>query len=646
MRVIYFSFSLSPSTCLILSKTRVLSKSKQSRWATEKKMKNLKKLPLSAAILIALTTQAQEKLANVVVTASRYQQAIEDIIPSVSVINKEDIETLQANNILDILSLQQGIDVARTGGTGSSTSIFMRGTNSNHTLVLINGMRAGSSFTGSFAWEHIPVAQIEQIEIVRGTRVSYYGADAIGGVINIITKQQDNLTSSYTGGSFDTQNFNFAYGNSSELSRYTISLNSLKTDGFSATNANNAFAFNPDDDGYENQSININTQNDFATGSLTFNLMESHGDTDFDTGNSDSKERIARLSWNNLIANNWHSEFAIGNNYNELSTKVFSSNFNSQRYSVDWLLNKQIDYKHYSYGITYRNEKAEFLNPNAIEVSFSDSRNNLAAFANLQSTFNKTILAASIRYDDNSVYGGDFSADFDWAYHITDNSRVNFSVGSAFHAPNINELFSPNFQGLVTSPITGESVFAFAFEGNPDLKPEESLNYELGYKTNYSENSNLSFNAFYYKIDNLIEFQGFTFKPVNVNKATIKGLEADYTYQQNGLKFNINATVQSAKNDTTSSKLLRRPDNKLNISLDKNYNAFSVGSSVRYASKSPDFGVTLDAYSVLDLRAAYQINHNWNIALKLENVLDEDYQIVNGYNTPKSSAYFTIRWQN
>jgi len=579
------------------------------------------------------------------VTASRYEQDKDDVIPSLTVIDRTDILNLQANNILDLLSLQQGLDVARNGGPGSATSVFMRGTNSNHVLVLIDGMRVGSSFSGAFTWENVPISQIERIEIVRGTRVSYYGSDAIGGVINIITRNQDKLYARYTVGSFDSHNFDVGFGESGLTSQYSLVLGSQKTDGFSATNENNEFSYDPDNDGYENQSLNMNYSTDLTNGHLKINFLQANADSDFDIGNSDSTERVARISWLRPIFNDWDSELSFGNNYNQLETQVYASKFNSNRNNIEWLINKQINLTRLAYGLSYRNEVADFINFNAPEVSFSDNRNNVALFANLQSTHHSNLFSLSGRFDKNSVYGSDFSSDIAWARRMNQNSTLNLSAGTAFHAPSINELFSPNFQGVVVSPITGEDVFAFSFEGNPNLQPEESINYELGYKTKLSNSQNLNFNLFYYIIDNLIDFQGPTFKPVNVNEARIKGFETAYDYRNNGLIININATIQSAKNNLTNTALLRRPDNKINFSIDKTYGAFSLGSSLRYASKSPDFGVELDSYSVIDIRVAYRINQNWRMALKFDNVANESYQIVNGYNTPKNSAYLTLEWQ-
>jgi vitamin B12 transporter len=617
-------------------------------------MKKANLLPLPAALLLCFNISAadNEKIyqqAKTVVTASRYEQAQDDIIPSITVIDREDILNLQAINILDLLALQQGIDVARNGGNGTATSVFMRGTNSNHTLVLIDGMRVSSSFTGSFAWEHLPVSQIERIEIVRGTRVSYYGSDAIGGVINIITRKQDKLYVRYTTGSYDTHNFDIGYGGSTDKSQYSLIFGSQKTDGYSATNDNNIFTFNPDDDGYENLSINLNASYDLNNSTLSLNYLESKADVEFDSffnlGNSDTTERVIRLAWSGQILNGWDTEIAFGNNNNSLATKAFSNSFESDRNTLDLLFNRGFNKHHIGLGFSYRNEDSQFHNRVVSQLNYSDSRDNLAAFANWRGNFDKNILSVSGRFDHNDVYGNDTSADFDWAYQLNNKLRFNVSAGTAFHAPNLNELFSPSFQALVFSPELGTFVNFFAFEGNPDLKPEESTNYELGLKAKLSERHNLSFNAFYYQIDNLVDFQGRTFKPVNVNESTIKGLEAEYNYQYNNLSLNINATVQDANNDETDKPLLRRPDNKLNISIDKFFNKFSMGSSIRYASKNPDFITNLDSYTVIDLRAAYALNKHWKVSLKVENAADEDYQIINGFNTPAAAAYLSIQWQ-
>jgi vitamin B12 transporter len=617
-------------------------------------MKKAQLFTLSACIVLSSYTYADEdndvyQQERKVVTASRYEQSELDVIPSISIINREDILNLQANNILDLLSLQQGIDVARTGGNGSQTSVFMRGTNSNHTLVLIDGMRVSSSFTGSFTWENLSISQIESIEIVRGSRVSYYGSDAIGGVINIITRKQDKLYMRYTAGSFGTNNVDAGFGQSTDNAQYSLVIGSQHTDGFSATNENNFFSFNPDDDAYENNSVGLNASYDFESSQLAFNYLESRANVDFDSfynlGRSKASDRIARLTWQAQIFDSWNSEIALGNNKNSLVTKAFSNDFNSNRSTFDWLMDKNFDTNHVGFGLSYRTEDSEFNHSLINQLNYDNSRNNIAAFANWTGTFNKNILSLSGRFDHNNIYGNNSTGNVDWAYQQSDKLRFNISAGTAFKAPNLNELYSPQLQLIAFSPELDAFVNFFAFEGNLDLEPEESINYEVGLKSQFTDQQDLSFNVFYYKIDNLIDFLGPTFKPTNLNQSSIKGLEAAYNLKYEDFKLNINATVQDANNDETDTPLLRRPDNKVNISLDKFFNKFSVGSSIRYASKSPDFGVDLDSYTVIDLRAAYKFNDHWKLSAKIENAADEEYQIVNGYNTPEASGYITIEWQ-
>ena len=605
-------------------------------------MKHTQLLAMSACLILSNYSDANEDVyqqERSVVTASRYEQAQIDVIPSITVIDREDILNLQANSILDLLALQQGIDVARTGGNGSQTSIFMRGTNSNHTLVLIDGVRASSSFTGSFTWENLPISQIEGIEIVRGSRVSYYGSDAIGGVINIITRKQDNLYVQYTGGSFGTNNVDAGFGQVKDNVQYSLVVGSHNTDGFSSTNENNLYGFNPDDDAYENNSLGIKASYDLKSSQILFNYLGSKSNADFDSfynaGHSKASDRIARLSWRGELFNSWNSEIAIGNNRNTIATQIYTSDYNSNRYTLDWLMNKNIDNNHIGFGMSYRNEDSEFNHDIVNQLSYDSSRNNLAVFANWQGVYDRTIFSISGRFDHNNVYGDNTTGNVDWSYKVNNKWRLNLSAATAFHAPNLNELYSPDFQ------MDG----FFSFEGNLDLKPEESVNLEIGLKARLSETQNLSFNLFHYKIDNLVSYIGSTFKPTNLNKSTIKGLEAAYNYQYKSLKLNVNATVQDANNDETNTALLRRPDNKVNLSIDKFFDKISIGSSIRYASENPDYGVELDGYTIIDLRAAYEFNEHWKVSAKIENATDKDYQIINGYNTPDLSGYLTIQWQ-
>lgn len=615
-------------------------------------MKNPYLLPILASITFSQSLYSEEvyQQDKTVVTASRYEQSREDVIPSVTVIDRDEIDNLQSKDILDILSLQAGIDVARSGGFGSATSVFMRGTNSNHVLVLINGMQSGSTATGSFAWEHLPVSQIERIEIVRGTRVSYYGTDAIGGVINIITRKQQGTSIRMTGGSYDSQSYDLALGNSKDKFQYSLSLGYQESNGFSATNENNLYGYNPDDDGYKNKSINFGSTYTMDSGSqFSLKHFETRGDVDFDSsfnvGHSKNTEQVSRLVWQGELFSQWQSEIAIGRNKNTIDTKAFSDGYNTERRSVDLLANKQIENHKVGLGLSYKEEDARYIHHLVSPFNYAESRTNKAFFVNWLGNFEQNTLSMSARYDDNNTYGADTTANLDWAYLFNDKVRFNFSAGTAFHAPDMNALYSPSGQLIIYSPELDEFVNFYSFEGNPDLKPETSTHFEIGLKAKLSVHQNLAVNIFHYEIDNLFDYQGPTFKPVNILESRIKGLEINYGLNFQNWSLNANATIQDAENKDTGEALLRRPDEKLNISFDRYLNNFSIGSSLRYASQREDYGVTLQGYTVIDLRAAYRFNDNWKLAFRLENMTDEEYQLVNGYNTPGASGYVTLEWR-
>jgi vitamin B12 transporter len=205
----------------------------------------------------ALAENAQQQELNpVVVTATRTSQTADETLASVTVITRDDIERSQSQDLFEVLRTQAGVDVARTGNAGGDISLFLRGTNSNHTLTLIDGVRVSSAATGKFSLTAIDVSQIERIEIVRGPRASLYGSDAIGGVIQIFTRQSTGVRVRAEGGSFGTKKLDFGLGGGDKI-KYSLNASLKDIDGYSATNENNVFSFNPDKDSFKAKNISF-----------------------------------------------------------------------------------------------------------------------------------------------------------------------------------------------------------------------------------------------------------------------------------------------------------------------------------------------------------------------------------------------------
>lgn len=580
------------------------------------------------------------KQPDILVTANRQPESAFDVISSLTIIQRSDIVNLQAQDILDILRLQTGIDISRNGGPGSTASVFLRGSNSDQVLVLIDGVNVSSNITGSFAWENLPANQIERIEIIRGSKASVYGSDAIGGVIQIFTRNNDRFNMAYTGGSFDTHNIDIGWGQSLNEGYFSIMGASQKTDGFSASRPS-WFAYDADDDGYENLSLNVQAGTTVGKGNISVSYLQTRGDIDFDQGNSDSRNENIQFSYDSSFNQNWRHDLQLAYQQSRLNTPVFDSQFDSQRSELNWLLfySSDASSSRWTAGFQWNREEAVIpASANATTGTFLNSdRHNLALFGQWKGHYDAHDLQASIRYDDNDAYGDELTGDLAWSMRFSQNHKIKAQVGTAFKAPNLSELFTQAFGGAT-------------FFGNADLKPEKSSQIELGYVFDLGNHWFESV-IFQNRIADLIDFRfnaDFTRGTyVNVDEAEISGLELSHQWQTDLWQVTTNSTWQNPVNVTgsKSEQLLRRPKFKWNISGYRNLNNFKLGAHLRYASKRNDFSNQLGSYLTADITFDWRVNDNWQIGVKGVNVTDKDYQLADGFNTMPAAVFATVRWQ-
>ena len=267
----------------------------------------IKKISLALTLVVLSSTTYAVEQDAVIVTATRTAQTVDDSLASVTVINAEQIEQQQAHDLLSLLTSVSGIDMTNNGGMGKTTSVFMRGTSTSHVLVMVDGIKVGSATNGNIAFQHIPVSQIERIEIVRGPRSSLYGSEAVGGVIQIFTKKgkkqkQANIELGY--GSYGTKTFAAGLSGKVEKTSYSINANHLSTDGF-----NTKVGTETDDDGYDNNSVTLNVSHQInKTSSLALNLMQASGHTEYDGSynNSDYVQQTTGLQYSFAALANWN----------------------------------------------------------------------------------------------------------------------------------------------------------------------------------------------------------------------------------------------------------------------------------------------------------------------------------------------------
>lgn len=561
-----------------------------------------------------------------VVTASRVQQPLDETLASVSLITRTDIERSQARGLLELLRLQTGVDVARTGGPGQQTSLFLRGTESNHVLVLVDGIRVNAPQNGAFTWENLPLAQIERIEIVRGPHAAFYGSDAVGGVIQIFTRSPDGVALGARAGSYGTRQASAAVGGG-DAARWRLSADWQDTEGFSAQKPG-GFSFDPDDDGFENTSVSGGvTLAPGDWGNLSFSGLHSDATVEFDPGASDTETTTLGMGWQreNLT-------LRLGYFQEQRATPVFDSGFDAERLSLDWQLNEAVAGGRWTVGLNYRHEDGRSYSLATGATAFGDRRDNTGLFSGLRLPFGQWQTELTLRHDENSEFGGHTTGQAAIARSLGTGTRLRASAGTAFRGPNLNEQFSPGFGGQ--------------FAGNPDLDPETSRSYELGVEHVITAGHRLEASLYHTDVDDLIAFAGENFRAINIRKAGIDGFEASYAWRSGDWQADAGLTLQDTEDESTGRSLLRRADEKYNVTLDRLFaNGGNLGLEVMHHGERRDISNTLDAYTLLNLRLRWPLGEAWALEGRAENLLDEDYELAAGFNTAGASAYVGVSWR-
>ena len=609
----------------------------------------LRKLFLPFSFLTAVLAQAQEAQLEptIEVTATRVAETVDASLADVSVVTRPDIDASHAPDLIELLRLQAGIDVVRGGGAGEQTSIFIRGTNSNHVLVLIDGVRVASANTGAFAFENLPLDAVERIEIVRGPRASYWGSDAIGGVIQIFTRKLEaaHIAASY--GSYRSADGSVGIGQWSDAGGFSAQFGARHVGGFSATNAGICNGpddpyciFNPDDNGYHNHDVVAQGAYRFGAQMLSGTVFRNEGGVSFDNGSfgaghSTTLDQAIGLNLEGPLAPNWNQRLSLGTSREDLETPAFGSAFRSTREQAAWVNDVTLSTtQHIVAGADYSHDRGVTLDSTGFGPTYDVARNDGGIFAGWHAQSGAVNGELSGRYDDNSDFGGAFSGSGAVGWKATEDLRLIASYGNAFRAPTLNELFSPGYGGY--------------YAGNAQLDPERSRTAELGLDWRIDAANRLGVRAFSTRVHDLIDFAGgSTFQAINIAHAQIDGAELTHNLNSGAWSLDSELTLQNPRNTDTGAQLLRRPKEKFSSVLTAALGErASAGVELVWSGKREDYaGTTLGAYSLLNLRASYTLDASWQVGARLENLFDRDYELVHGYNTAGRSLYLTATWQ-
>lgn len=635
----------------------------------------MKKTLLAAALLGCLTTAATAAadqndttagttLPTVIVTATRTPISANDALSSVTVITREDIERLQPTSVADLLTGLPGVAIAQTGGIGAQSSLFLRGTNSDHVLVLIDGVRIGSVSSGLPALEQIPVDAIERIELVRGPRASLYGSDALGGVIQIFLRHgQPNggvaPSVSLTGGSHGYVNGQAGVSGGDPNLWYNASLGGEYTGGIPSCRMGAAelgvacYVDDPRNDAYRNWNGFANFGYRWDNGTeLSFDWLRSKSNVEYAGspygGNDAIEEQYvagARLSFTpvdiwkvTLSAGQSRDDdgtFYQGTYYGEYYPRMPTGYFDSRQNQASWqnditLAAGQL----LTVGVDYRQEHI-FSDTGFEQTTLGDT----GTFAQYQGTFGQNEVQLSARHDNDDQFGGHNTGAAAWGYHFDQGLVLSASYGSAFHAPTFDDLYFPAFGGVPTS--------------NPDLKPESSHSAEIGL-TQQLDSWNWGVNAYQTRINDLIVLDAEqNYVPFNLSRAQIRGIEGQFGFNLDDWRVQSYLTLMQPKDDGGASDpnngnlLPRRPKQTGRVDVDRSFGKFGVGATFFASGKRYDDVANqyrMGGYATTDLRASFNFAPGWQVEAKLANVFDHNYETAYYYNQLGRTWYLTLRY--
>jgi vitamin B12 transporter len=586
---------------------------------------------------------AQEPVQSVdpiIVTANRIPQKLSSVLSDVQIINAEEIARSSNGSLTSLLQSRAGIEISSTGGAGQPSGIFMRGTNSNHVVILLDGVRINSATSGTTALEHIPLNQIERIEILSGAASSVYGADAMGGVIHIMTNRShyagDNLHLSVIAGSEKISNYSMSYSDKVEATQFQFGVGFANSDNRSATNERVAFGFNPDRDPYQNKNFRLGVSHQISRDHLLgVTYVRSNGVTHFDgDANSDDINRqtldTLKLESYNRFTAGWDSLIRLASSRDKIDTTgAFNSRFATTQNQLQWENRIKLDVGTITAGADITRQQVDS------DTLFSQTRRDISGvYVGLIQQRDVHQWQLNARHDQLSGYGGYNVASAAYGYKFQEGWRGIFNAGSAFKAPSFNDLYYPD---------------AFGYKGNPNLKPERSRNVEAALEYRRG-NSTARLGHYRNRLSDLIVINSDFSTVENLAQASISGTSLRASHSQNGLQLRGEMSFQNATDDVTGNWLQRRARRFGSIganyqSGDVQYGGDVIASGARYDSSINAPGNRMGGYALLNLFARMKVSDSLNLQARIDNANDKNYELAQGYNTPGRRFFAGLEWQ-
>ena len=593
-------------------------------------------MALAAAFPTLAQTDAQaaeKRLSETVVTATRTATRVDEVVSDVVVVDRAAIEASTARTLSELLARNAGLQTTANGGLGKNSTLFIRGTESRHTILLIDGVRFGSATAGQPNYDNIPVDMIERVEVLKGPASALYGSEGVGGVVQVFTRRGAAGFSTYATATVGSHShYELATGASGGEGglRYAFGVQKLREKGFSSTNPRVQFGnHNPDRDGFDQESLSGSISYQLTPDwSVSGNLLYADGEVQLDDGpgrdaRTALKTQVASLGLKGKVTSDWQTELRASTSADKSASIVAASpnRFSTRQNELSWQNNVSTPIGLAVLGLEQREQKIE--STTLYPVS---ERTITSGFVGLNGSQAGHSWQANLRRDRNSQFGNANTYFAGYAYQFTPAWRAQVSHGTSFVAPSFNQLYFPNF-------------------GNPLLQPERGRNTDVGVTYTQGEHQ-----LKLVRFDNQIRgFISNTTIASQVPRARIDGYTLSYDGRFGNLHLRGALDLLDPRNELNGRKLARRADEQVTLGADYTVGAWQFGTALLYVGERFDDANNtparaLPSYATLDLNAGYTFSKEWKLQASLNNLTDRTYETAYGYNQSGRTAYLTLRY--
>ncbi len=611
------------------------------------------RLALAFAAAWPILASAQlASLSPVVVTGTREPTPLDRIVADVVVIDAQRIRDSGADSIEALLRREGGIQLSRNGGPGQSASVLLRGTGANNTVVLIDGVRIGSATLGQTDLAGISLAQVERIEILRGPGSSLYGADAAGGVVQIITRHGDGaarLAGHVAVGGYGSSEADVSVSGGAASFDYAAGLSREASDGVSAIKPGDSNGyFNPDRDGFKRSSAQLRAGFAIAPGHrIGASVIDSRLRSQYDSADFNPPTfapdpspdfrnrfdtRVSALDYRGTLSPQWTTSVQIAKQRDSLLTGGTTlAGYDTDRRQITWQNAWTPQAGQQLVGALERLDESV----SADALAGAPQRHNDALVLGYTGQFGGNKLQADLRHDRNSAYGGVTTGKFGWGFEVLPGLTLRAVAGTTFRGPSFNELYYPGY-------------------GVPTLRPEHGLSVEVGAAWRAGGTS-LSGTLYRNRLRDLIVYEPDASKcpdPVvyafgcaaSVGRARLQGATFAVSQQVGAFSLSGNIDFLDAKDMATGQRLMRRAAHQETFGVDWTHGPLALGATLFDVGSRPDFGGELAAYQTLDLQARYRFAPQWRAEAKLLNATNRRFEPAHDYQSLGRQLWLGVRY--